>query len=354
MRDPDKLVYFREEVGGLVLGGYERNPAPWELDGIPAGFNHTLLAPTGSSSRRCWRPRSGASRRWRRRARQADQRPRGLHARRRVHPGRGARGRAASGWPAASAPTASPAPAASGGHGRMDRRRRPRRSTSGTWTCAASARSTAQPAGARRAAPRDLRDVLRHPLPRPGARDRARAAAVAGLPAAPELGAVFGEKAGWERANWFEPNAAAGSEARRPRGFAGRVWSPAIEAEHRATRERAALFDETSFAKFEVPGRARSRCSSGSPPTTWTGPSARSPTPQMLNRAGRNRVRLHRDPARGRPLPDRHRHRLWHPRPGWIAATSRATGRCDLADVTAALRLSSACADRAPGTCSRR
>src|SRR5262249_52758297 len=31
-------------------------------------------------------------------------------------------------------------------------------------------------------------------------------------------------------------------------------WSPAIEAEHVACRERVALFDETSFAKFEVLG----------------------------------------------------------------------------------------------------
>jgi glycine cleavage system T protein len=69
-----------------------------------------------------------------------------------------------------------------------------------------------------------------------------------------ELGASFGEKSGWERPNWFEPNAAAGNESRRPRGFAGRFWSPAIEAEHAATRERAGLFDETSFSKLEVVG----------------------------------------------------------------------------------------------------
>ena len=69
-----------------------------------------------------------------------------------------------------------------------------------------------------------------------------------------ELGAAFGEKSGWERANWFEPNAAAGDEALRPRGWAGRLWSPAIGAEHRACREAAALFDETSFAKIEVSG----------------------------------------------------------------------------------------------------
>jgi 4-methylaminobutanoate oxidase (formaldehyde-forming) len=69
-----------------------------------------------------------------------------------------------------------------------------------------------------------------------------------------ELGAVFGEKSGWERPNWFEPNASGGDESLRPRGWAGRLWSPAIGAEHRATREAAALFDETSFAKIEVSG----------------------------------------------------------------------------------------------------
>jgi 4-methylaminobutanoate oxidase (formaldehyde-forming) len=40
----------------------------------------------------------------------------------------------------------------------------------------------------------------------------------------------------------------------RPRGWAGRLWSPAIGAEHRACREAVALFDETSFAKLDVAG----------------------------------------------------------------------------------------------------
>ena len=42
-RDPDHLVYFREEVGGLLMGGYERSPAPWGLDGIAPDFNSRLL-----------------------------------------------------------------------------------------------------------------------------------------------------------------------------------------------------------------------------------------------------------------------------------------------------------------------
>ena len=64
-------------------------------------------------------------------------------------------------------------------------------------------------------------------------------------------GAVFGEKAGWERVNHY---ATPGVEALRPRGWAGRHWSPCVETEHRAVREHAGLFDETSFAKIEITG----------------------------------------------------------------------------------------------------
>src|SRR2546428_9786566 len=45
LRDPDRLVYFREEVGGLVVGGFERRPVAWGLDGIPGDFTHRLLPP---------------------------------------------------------------------------------------------------------------------------------------------------------------------------------------------------------------------------------------------------------------------------------------------------------------------
>ena len=50
LRDPDLLIYFREEGGGLVMGGYERSSAPWSLrdggrglDDIPPDFNGRLL-----------------------------------------------------------------------------------------------------------------------------------------------------------------------------------------------------------------------------------------------------------------------------------------------------------------------
>lgn len=43
LRDPDLLTYFKEEVGGLVMGGYERNPIAWAEQGIPERFQFSLL-----------------------------------------------------------------------------------------------------------------------------------------------------------------------------------------------------------------------------------------------------------------------------------------------------------------------
>jgi 4-methylaminobutanoate oxidase (formaldehyde-forming) len=65
-------------------------------------------------------------------------------------------------------------------------------------------------------------------------------------------GAVFGEKLGWERPNWF---AAPGEVARDQYSFARPNWFGAVAREHRATREQVAVFDQTSFAKFLMVGR---------------------------------------------------------------------------------------------------
>jgi sarcosine dehydrogenase len=43
LRDPDRLTYWKEEVGGLVMGGYEPDPIPWATGGIPEGFHFQLL-----------------------------------------------------------------------------------------------------------------------------------------------------------------------------------------------------------------------------------------------------------------------------------------------------------------------
>ena len=43
MRDPDGLIYYKEEVGGLVMGGFELQAKPWRVDPIPADFQFQLL-----------------------------------------------------------------------------------------------------------------------------------------------------------------------------------------------------------------------------------------------------------------------------------------------------------------------
>lgn len=43
MRDPDHLIYYKEEAGGLVMGGYEPNPIPWSVKGISKNFGQELL-----------------------------------------------------------------------------------------------------------------------------------------------------------------------------------------------------------------------------------------------------------------------------------------------------------------------
>jgi sarcosine dehydrogenase len=65
-------------------------------------------------------------------------------------------------------------------------------------------------------------------------------------------GAVYGNKFGWERPNWFAPPGTAAVDA--PSFDRGPAFA-AIGAEHRAVRERVAVIDMTSFSKFEVRGR---------------------------------------------------------------------------------------------------
>ena len=73
-----------------------------------------------------------------------------------------------------------------------------------------------------------------------------------------ELGAVFYEAAGWERPHWYESNARAASRstasAAREAEWDARWWSPIINAEHLAMRDRAAMFDLTAFCVFDVVG----------------------------------------------------------------------------------------------------
>ncbi|HEX4885774.1 MAG TPA: FAD-dependent oxidoreductase [Casimicrobiaceae bacterium] len=43
IRDPDGCIYYKEEVGGLVMGGFEPVAKPWTVDPIPADFAFQLL-----------------------------------------------------------------------------------------------------------------------------------------------------------------------------------------------------------------------------------------------------------------------------------------------------------------------
>ncbi len=74
-----------------------------------------------------------------------------------------------------------------------------------------------------------------------------------------ELGAVFYETSGWERPQWYESNASLLEEygdriTRREAEWDSRWWSPIINAEHLAMRDRCAMIDLTAFAIFDVTG----------------------------------------------------------------------------------------------------
>jgi heterotetrameric sarcosine oxidase gamma subunit len=65
-------------------------------------------------------------------------------------------------------------------------------------------------------------------------------------------GACFGSKMGWERANFFAP------EGNRPvidYAWGKQNWQPWSSAEQRAARANVALFDQTSFSKYLLTGR---------------------------------------------------------------------------------------------------
>ncbi len=74
-----------------------------------------------------------------------------------------------------------------------------------------------------------------------------------------DLGAVFVEAAGWERPLWYESNRPllaefAGRLLERGDTWEAQEWSPIINAEHLALRERAGLVDLSAFCAFDVTG----------------------------------------------------------------------------------------------------
>ncbi len=67
-------------------------------------------------------------------------------------------------------------------------------------------------------------------------------------------GACFGEKLGWERPNWFA-DLFANEEPKDVYSYTRQNWFDAVGREHKAVREAAVIFDQTSFAKFVLKGR---------------------------------------------------------------------------------------------------
>ena len=260
MRDPDNLCYFREEVGGLCMGGYERDPAPWSLDGVPADFNHRLLDPD-------W-PRfesimEGAIRRVPAIADagvtrmingpeaftpdnefilgESEVRGFFIAAGFCAHgiAGTGGIGQQMARWIVDGEPELD--------LWKMDIRRFGGQYRSQKLTLARTYENYATYYDIHY--PNEERHAAR-PLRISPAYDELMA-----------LGVEFGEKSMWERPNWFTPNEdgagvtdRATLEALRPGGWAGEHWSPAIGAEALATRTNAGLFDESSFAKIEIEG----------------------------------------------------------------------------------------------------
>ncbi len=253
LRDPDRLTYYKEEVGGLVMGGYEPNPIPWAVDGIPDGFHFTLLdsdfdhfEPMTELALGRVPALAGAG------IKQLINGPesftpdgnfilgeapeqRGFF----VGAGFNAYGIAAGGgagmalaeWVHEGEPPFDLWP--------VDIRRFGRPHFDTDWvrtrTLEAYAKhyTLAWPSEEHSSG----RPCRKSPL-----YDRLQAA-----------GAVFGEKLGWERPNWFA-DLAAGEEPTDVYSFGRPNWFDAVAREHRAAREAAVLFDQTSFAKFVLRG----------------------------------------------------------------------------------------------------
>ena len=253
LRDPDRLTYWKEEVGGLVWGGYEPNPVPWAVKGIPEGFHFELLTSdfdhfgqfmdlaigrvpaleTAGIKQLINGPESftpdgnfilGEAPEQRNLFIGAGFNAFGIAS------GGGA-GMALAEWVAKGAAPFDLWP--------VDIRRFGKVHQSTDWvrerTLEAYGKhyTIAWPSEEHRSA----RPTRRSPL-------------YAHLKAA---GACFGEKLGWERPNWFA-DLAAGEVAEDRYSYQRPGWWDAVRREHQAARGAAVLIDQTSFAKFTLKG----------------------------------------------------------------------------------------------------
>ncbi len=251
LRDPDRLIYFKEEVGGLSMGGYEPNPIPWADDGIPDGFEFQLLDEDWDHFE-----------------------PHMLQAIERVPALREAGVKEMINGPESFTPDGNfilgEAPELKGFFVGCGFNAFGIASAGGAGWALASWVMDGTP-------PMDLWvvDIRRFSgLHRDDAWVRERTLEAYGrhytiawpheeyASARPRLTsplygrlkarrAAFGSKLGWERPNWFAP---AGTEPADVPSQGRANWFEAVGQEHRACREAVALFDQSSFAKFEVRG----------------------------------------------------------------------------------------------------
>jgi 4-methylaminobutanoate oxidase (formaldehyde-forming) len=98
-----------------------------------------------------------------------------------------------------------------------------------------------------------------------------------------DRGAVFGSKLGWERPNWFAPK---GTEPHDIYSMGRQNWFGPVGDEHRLVRERAGLFDQSSFAKYEVTGADAAAALNRIAANTVDKPVGRLTYTQMLNTRG--------------------------------------------------------------------
>ena len=254
LRDPDRLTYWKEEVGGFVMGGYEPNPKPWAVDGPPGHFEFQLLDDDLEhfepllelAAGRVPAMQTAGIKQFINGAESFTPdgnfilgealEIRGIF----VGAGFNAFGIAAGGgagmalaeWVAKGEPPYDLWP--------VDIRRFGKNHLDTGWvrtrTLEAYAKhyTMAWPYEEYRSG----RPLRRSPL-----YDRLKA-----------QGACFGEKLGWERPNWFA-DLAGGEKAEDRYSYERQNWFDAVGREHAACRERVAVFDQTSFAKFLLVGR---------------------------------------------------------------------------------------------------
>ena len=96
-------------------------------------------------------------------------------------------------------------------------------------------------------------------------------------------GAVFGSKLGWERPNWF---AGEGQEGHDVYSMGRQNWFDAVGEEHKHVRESVGVFDQSSFAKFELSGPDAARALDWICANDVAKPTGRLTYTQLLNTRG--------------------------------------------------------------------